>query len=125
MPAKFPSFYLKGQCDEIFCLRFFNESSSPKPLKITLVHFKFFPKNSRKYSQVKVHHQYQRHRWQILPPVPLVLLIPGANLPPVSMIPVANLPPVSTIPAANCPGYQRHLRQICQWEQYQTTDNLK
>jgi hypothetical protein len=29
------------------------------------------------------------HQWQILPPVSIVLLIPGANLPPVSMIPVA------------------------------------
>ena len=40
--SKFPSFYLKGQCHEFFCFRFFHESSSPKPLKITLVHFKFF-----------------------------------------------------------------------------------
>ncbi len=45
-------------------------------------------------------HRYQRHR-QILPPVPLVLLTP-----------VANLPPVSTIPAANCHRYQRHRRHI-------------
>jgi hypothetical protein len=27
---------LKGQCHEIFSFRFFHESSSPKPLKITL-----------------------------------------------------------------------------------------
>ncbi len=32
----------------------------------------------------------QRHRWQILPPVSLVLLIPVANSPPVSTIPAAN-----------------------------------
>ncbi len=31
--------------------------------------------NSRRYLQVKVHHRCQRHRWQILPPIPLVLLI--------------------------------------------------
>ncbi len=28
--------YLNGQCHEIFCFRFFHESSSPKPLKRTL-----------------------------------------------------------------------------------------
>jgi hypothetical protein len=38
---KFPSFDLKGQCHKKFCFRFFHESSSPKPLKITLGHFKF------------------------------------------------------------------------------------
>ncbi len=43
-------------------------------------------------------HRYQRHRRQILPPVPLVLLTPVANLP---TIPVANLPPVSLTPMAN------------------------
>jgi hypothetical protein len=49
-----------------------------------------FSENLRRYSQVKVHHRYQRHWRQILPPVLLVLLIPVANLPPVSMILVAN-----------------------------------
>jgi hypothetical protein len=38
-----------------------------------------------------VHHRYQRHRWQILPPVPLVLLISVAKLPPVSTIPAVHL----------------------------------
>jgi hypothetical protein len=53
-----------------------------------------------------VHHQYQRHRWQIFPPVSLVLLKP-----------VANLPPESTTPTANCHRYQRHRRQIChRWQ---------
>jgi hypothetical protein len=50
-------------------------------------------------------------RWQVLLPVPLVLLvllIPVANLPPVSTILVENLPPVSTTPAANCHRYQQH-----------------
>ncbi len=46
-------------------------------------------------------HRYQLHRWQILPPVSLVLLTP-----------VANLPPVSTTPVANCHRNQRHRRQI-------------
>ncbi len=172
---------------------FFHESSSPKPLKITLGHFKFFSKilgdirksmcttgtvsntleanlpsvstttvsnnwnnirlltlkgtmsrdflplvfswislslapeypirtvsnffeNSRRYSQVKVHHQYQQHRWQILPPVSLMLLIP-----------VAILPPVSTIPAANCHRYQPHWRQIyhrCRLHRWQTMGTI-
>ncbi len=67
------------------------------------------------YSQVKVHHRCQRQRGQILPPVPLVLLTPVANLPPVSTKPAANLPRVSTTPVANCHRYQRHRRQICYW----------
>ncbi len=81
-----------------------------------------FFENSRRYSQVKVHHRCQRHRWQILPSVPLVLLIPVANLPPVSTILAANLPPVSTTPVTNCHWYQRHRRQIChrcQWHRWQ------
>ena len=49
-----------------------------------------FFENSRRYSQVQVHHRYQRHRQQIFPPVPLVLLIPLANLPLVSTILAAN-----------------------------------
>ncbi len=36
-----------------------------------------------------------------MPPVPLVLLTPVANLPPVSKMPAANMPPVSTTPVAN------------------------
>jgi hypothetical protein len=35
---------LKGQCHEIFCFRFFHESFSPKPLKITLGSFRIFSK---------------------------------------------------------------------------------
>ncbi len=42
---------------------------------------------SRRYSRVKVHHRYQRHRWQIFLSFSLALLIPAANLPPVSTIP--------------------------------------
>jgi hypothetical protein len=55
----------------------------PSPRVSHYDRFKFF----RKFPQVKVHHQYQRHRrpichryhqhrWQILPPFLLVLLIP-------------------------------------------------
>jgi hypothetical protein len=70
-----------------------------------------FFKNSRRYSQVKMHHRYQRHQWQIchryqrhrrqiFPPFSLALLIP-----------VANLALVSTILAANF-----HRCQQCQWQ---------
>jgi hypothetical protein len=38
-----------------------------------------FFKDSLRYSQVKVHHRYQRHRWQILQLVPQLLLIPVEN----------------------------------------------
>jgi hypothetical protein len=70
-----------------------------------------FFENSRRYSQVKVHHRYQGHQRQILPPVLLVLLIPVANLPPVSTIPKANLSPVSMTLLAICHWYQRHGRR--------------
>ncbi len=36
------SWLVKRQCHEIFCFRFFYESSSPKPLKITLESFWIF-----------------------------------------------------------------------------------
>ncbi len=80
------------QCHELFCFRFFHESSSPKPLKTTLGSFRILRK-FRRYLQVKVHHQYlttyqwqicHQHQWywrQILPPVRLVFLILVANLP--------------------------------------------
>ncbi len=82
---------------------FFHESVSPQPQSIP----PFF-ENSRRYSQVKVHHRYQRHRRQIFPPVSLVLLIP-----------VANLPPVSTMPVANCRQYQLH-----RWQTMRTVIKL-
>ncbi len=80
--------------------------------------------NCRRYQRHRqqICHQYQRHRRLILPPVPLVLLTPVANLPPVSTIPAANLPVVSTTPVANCHRYQRHRREICHrchWHRWQ------
>ncbi len=109
---------LKGQCHEIFCFSFFSWISFPPAPEYPIRTVSNFFENSRRYSQVKVHHRYQRHRWQIchrcqryrrqiLPPVLLVLLIcrryqrhrqqfatgindTAANLPPVSMTPVAN-----------------------------------
>ncbi len=111
---------LKGQCHEIFCFRFFSWIPQAPDNNIRIIS-KFF-ENSRRYLQFKVHHRCQRHRWQILPPFPLVLLTPVANLPPVSTIPAANLPPVSMTPVANCDRYQRHRRQICRrcrWHRWQ------
>ncbi len=90
--------YLKGQCHDIFCFWFFSWISSPKLLSIPLGPFRIFFEKSRRYSQLKVDHRYQRHRRQIWPPVSLVLLIPVANLPPVSTILAANLPLASLTP---------------------------
>ncbi len=103
---------LKGQCHEIFCFWFFSSISFPPAPEYPIRTVSIFFENSRRYSQVKVHQRYQRHRWQIchrcqrhrrqncrryqrhrrqiLTPVSLVLLRPVANLPPVSMTPVAN-----------------------------------
>ncbi len=103
---KNPRRSLKGQCHEIFCFRFFSWITFPQHNNIRII---------LNLSQVKVHHWCQRHqwqiaagindtggkfchqfplccwhRWQILPPVPLVLLTPVANLPPVLLTPVSN-----------------------------------
>jgi hypothetical protein len=77
---------LKGECQEIFVSGFFHESLPQAPENNIRVISNFF-KNSRRYSQVKVHHRCSA--------------TPVANLQPVSMTPVAKLPPVSTTPAAN------------------------
>ncbi len=84
-------FHLNGLCHEIFCFRFFSWISFPPAQEYPIRTVLNFFKNSGIYSQVKVHHRYQRHRRQILPPVLLVSLIPVANLLPVSTIPMANL----------------------------------
>jgi hypothetical protein len=46
---------LKGQCQEMFCFRFFHDLSSPKPLKIALGSFQIFFQNSLRYLQVKLY----------------------------------------------------------------------
>ncbi len=99
-PTLIEKFILKGQCHEIFCFWFFSRISFPQAPEYTVRTVSSFFENSRRYSQLKADHRYQRHRRQILPPVSLVLLIPVANLPPVSTIPAANLPSVSTTPVA-------------------------
>ncbi len=70
---------LKGQCHEIFCFWFFWWISFPPAPEYSIRTVSIFFENSRRYSQVKVHHRYQRHRRQIFPPFSLVLLIPVAN----------------------------------------------
>ncbi len=89
---EFTKYSLKGQCHEIFCFRFFSWIVFPLAHENKSRVISNFFENSRRYLQVKVHHRYQQHRRQILPPVPLVLLIPVAKLLAVSTILAANLP---------------------------------
>ncbi len=81
---------LKGTVSREFCFRFFSWITFPQVPKNDIKVISNFFENSRRYSQVKVHHRYQRHRWhiclrcqwqrwQILPPVQLVMLIMVAN----------------------------------------------
>jgi hypothetical protein len=55
----------KGQCHEIFCFWFFSWISFPPAPEYPVRTVSSFFENSRRYSQVKVHHRYQRHRGQI------------------------------------------------------------
>ncbi len=57
--------HLKGQCHEIFCFWFFLWISFPPAPEYPIRTVSNFFENSRRYSQVKVHHRCQRHRWQI------------------------------------------------------------
>ncbi len=66
---EFPNFRyylpLKGQCHEIFDSGFFMNQFPPSPEYPIRTVSNFFEK-SRRYSQVQVHHRYQRHRWSTL-----------------------------------------------------------
>jgi hypothetical protein len=99
---------LKGTVSRDFLLLVFFMNQYPPSPRVSN-----FLENLLRYSQVKVHHRYQQHQWQIFPPFSLTLLIPVANLPPVSTIPAASLPLVSTASVAN------------NGNNYQTADNLK
>jgi hypothetical protein len=57
--------YLKGQCHEIFDFCFFSWISFPQAPEYTNRAVSNFFENSRIYSQLKVHHRCQRHRWQM------------------------------------------------------------
>ncbi len=57
--------FLNGQCHEIFDFWFFSWISFPQaPEYITRAVSNFF-ENSRRYSQLKVHHWCRWHRWQM------------------------------------------------------------
>ncbi len=73
-----------------FASSFFHESSSPKPLKITLGSFKFFLKICGNILKTRC---------------TTGITTPAANLPPVSPTPMKNLPPVSATLSLNCHQY--------------------
>ncbi len=56
---------LKGQCHEICCFWFLSWISFPPGSEYPNRTVSNFFENSRRYSQVKVHHRCQRHWWQI------------------------------------------------------------
>ncbi len=56
---------LKGQCHEIFDFWFFSWISFPQAPEYTIRVVSNFLENSRRYSQLKVCHRCQRHRWQM------------------------------------------------------------
>ncbi len=56
---------LKGLCHKIFCFWFFSWISFPQAPEYTIRAVSNFLENSRRYSQLKVDHWYQRHRRQI------------------------------------------------------------
>ncbi len=123
---------LKGQCHEIFDFCFFSWISFPQAPEYTNRAVSNFNENSRRYSQLKVHHRCRWHRWQMAKIFKLknfnffVWTPLGSRvniyinfcfqvqfkmtaawycthyLPPVSLLPVANLPPASLIPVAIC-----------------------
>ncbi len=59
--------FIKGTVPRDFCFWFFHESVLPPPpaAEYSVKTISNFFENSRRYSQFKVHHWYQRHRWQI------------------------------------------------------------
>ncbi len=57
---------LKGQCHEIFYFWFFSWISFSQALEYTSRAVSNFSENSRRYSQLKVDHRCQRHRWQTM-----------------------------------------------------------
>jgi len=57
---------LKGPCHEIFCFWFLSWISFPPAPEYSIKTVSNFFENSRRYSQLKVDHRYQRHQWQIM-----------------------------------------------------------
>ncbi len=56
---------LKGQCHEIFCFWFFSWISFPLAPEYSIKTVSNFSENSRSYSQLKLCHRCQRHRWRM------------------------------------------------------------
>ncbi len=92
---------LKGQCHEIFCFLFFFKNQFPPAPEYTVKTVSNFFENSLRYSQVKVHHQYQRHQWQIFISTTPAKMVKNFCCEYQWHPPAANLPPVSTTPAPN------------------------
>jgi hypothetical protein len=100
----------KGTVSRDFRLLVFFMNQFPQVPEYTIRAVSNFFENSWRYSQLKVHHRCQRHRWQMekifnhksfnylvwTPQLPPVSLTSAANLPPLSLTPVANLPPLLT-----------------------------
>ncbi len=57
--------WLKGQCHEIFDFCFFSLIRFPQAPEYTIMVVSNFFENSLRYSQLKVCHRCQRHRWQM------------------------------------------------------------
>ncbi len=121
---------VKGTVSRDFLLLVFSRTSFPQASDYTIRAVSNFFENSRRYSQLKVCHRCQRHRWQMEKTLKqknfnnFVLTPLGSRinmyinfcfqvhfkvsaawycchyLLPVSTTPVANLPPVSLIPVA-------------------------
>ncbi len=65
MVAYHRGWVVKGTVSRDFCFWFFLEPVPPKPLIIPLGPFSNFFEYSRRYSQLKVCHRCQQHRWQM------------------------------------------------------------
>ncbi len=92
----------------IFCFWFFSWISFPPAPEYPIRTVSNFFENSRRYSQVKVHHRCRWHRWQIMRTI--------------SMTPVANCRRYQRHRRQICHRYQRHWRQICRrcrWHRWQ------
>ncbi len=126
-----------------FRLLFFSWISFPQAPEYTKRAVSNFFENSRRYSQLKVHHRCRWHRWQMAKIFKLknfnyfvwtplgsrvniyiifclqvqfkmtAALYCTHYLPPVSLTPMANLPPASLIPVTICHRCRWHRQQFC------------
>ncbi len=139
--------FLKGQCHEIFCFWFFSWGSFPQTSDYSIRAVLNFFENSRRYSQLKVCHRCQRHRWQMKKTFKQLNFNNFVWTPLGSRVNINinfclhvhfkvsaawycchYLPPVSLIPVAICHRrrwhqwkicrrYRWHRSQICHWYQ--------